>query len=122
MQSLCVALGFFGVDCDTYDNSLKQKFLDHVSTYGLSYGTTEEMMFRLDQFARSDKFIQESNANPAHHYVSGHNKFSTWTESEFKAMLGKKETINHDSKFSEVFRNIPAEVDWTKVDDVVNPV
>lgn len=56
-------------------------------------------------------------------FTVGHNKFSTWTEQEVKAMLGKKKPIMVDTpelSFDET-HVLDAEVDWRKK-GAVNPV
>uniref|UniRef100_A0A7S3IN75 Uncharacterized protein n=1 Tax=Strombidium inclinatum TaxID=197538 RepID=A0A7S3IN75_9SPIT len=124
MQSFCAALGFLGYSCAPEDAALHQKFVEHMSVYGLSYGTSEEMKFRFEQFMRTENQINESNANPEHTFVSGHNKFSTWTQDEFKKMLGKKpELATKAKKYAPVTDEaVPDSVDWRQEEDIVSPI
>jgi len=66
----------------------QQRFTEHMLDYGLSYGTQAEFEFRMNQYLSKEADIEEINANPAHTFTVGHNQFSTWTEEEYKALLG----------------------------------
>jgi C1A family cysteine protease len=68
---------------------VEYRFINYVAKFGKSYGTQEEYAFRLEQFARIDAKIQESNAIEAN-FTLGHNKFSDYTHEEYKKMLGYK--------------------------------
>jgi cathepsin L len=61
-----------------------------MSEYGLSYGTPEEYQFRMAIYAAKDAEYREINANPENTFTVGHNKFSTWTQEEYKRILGGK--------------------------------
>lgn len=65
------------------------KFINYVAHYGKSYGTSEEYLFRMSIFAEKDAEINKVNAEQSS-YVLGHNKFSDYTESEYKRLLGYK--------------------------------
>ena len=65
-------------------------FMEHISYYGHSYGTSEEYKFRLNIFANNDKLIKEINSNPENTFTVGHNKFSTWTDEEYNRLMGAK--------------------------------
>jgi hypothetical protein len=73
-------------------------FLEHVSNYGLSYGTAEEYMFRQAIFDANTVEYAKINANPENTFTVGHNFLSTWTKDEYKKLLGYKApaTENHD--------------------------
>lgn len=87
MNIICQAVAYAGIyECDLVSDSslaLEQKFVEHVASYGLSYGTDEEYQFRFQQFSKNDAKINEINSNPENTYVVAHNKFSTMTEFEF---------------------------------------
>jgi cathepsin L len=53
----------------------------------------------------------------------GHNKFSTWTDDEFKRLLGNKEVENYTAPMSEleVPESLPESIDW-RTKGAVNPV
>jgi C1A family cysteine protease len=65
------------------------KFINYVAQFGKSYATKEEYAMRLSQFALKEATILEENAAQSS-YVLAHNKFSDYTEAEYKKMLGLK--------------------------------
>ena len=65
-------------------------FIKHVAEHNLSYATVEEFNARKEIFAAKDALIAEINADPANTFTVGHNQFSTWTDSEYKRVLGYK--------------------------------
>ena len=62
--------------------------MGHVAEYGLSYGTEAEFDFRFNLYAQKEVALAEINADPNNTFTVGHNKFSTWTDWEYKALLG----------------------------------
>jgi hypothetical protein len=70
------------------------QFINHVIKFGLSYPTLEEFNFRKAVFAAKDAFILSENAVQTDYRV-GHNKFSTWTESEMATLYGYKKSSSH---------------------------
>jgi C1A family cysteine protease len=125
MNILCQAIAYAGIfECEVVDTGLsavEQKFQDHISAYGLSYGTQEEYQFRLEQFALIDAEIERINSDPENLYVVGHNQFSTLTKQEFKRNLGKKPAMDHDSVTELATSNLTGAVDW-RTKGAVNPV
>jgi len=125
MNIICQAVAYAGIyECDIIDTSalaLEEKFVDHMASYGLSYGTDAEYQFRLEQFAAADAEIQRINADPENTYQVAHNKFSTMTKDEFKRVLGKKAPIEHDSVTELSTANLTGAVDW-RTKGAVNPV
>jgi len=89
-------------------------FMEHVAAYGLSYGTTEEFEFRKAIFESKAAEDIEINSNPENTFTVGHNFMSTWTDAEYKKMLGavvpKNVTLENVTELDTV--NIPASVDW----------
>jgi len=65
-------------------------FIKHVAEHNLSYATVEEFNARKEIYAAKDALIAEINADPANTFTVGHNQFSTWTDSEYKRVLGFK--------------------------------
>jgi len=65
-------------------------FIRHVAEHNLSYATVSEFNARKEIYAEVDAAINESNADPANTFTLGHNQFSTWTDGEFKRVLGYK--------------------------------
>jgi len=98
-------------------------FAEHVAAFGLSYGTTEEYLFRQAIFETKEKENQEINANPENTFTVGHNQFSTWTDAEYKRLLGyrapKNATEIEVKELSTV--DLPTSVDW-RTQGAVNAV
>jgi len=104
--------------------AVQQKFNEHISMHGLSFGTVEEYEFRLAQYAQYDEEINMINAQPENTYTLGHNKFSTWTKAEFKQLLGRKKPLAQEARREEIiedFSRLPTSVDW-RTKGAVNPV
>jgi len=79
---------FGGVDAD-----VERQYNEYLSTYGKSYGTTEEYRFRLAIFAKKLQFVNEfnaKNAGDADAHVVELNHFADRTEDEYKKLLGFK--------------------------------
>jgi cathepsin F len=95
------------------DYGLEQRFQQHMSEFGLSYGTKEEYNFRMEIFADNDAYIREQNLNSENTFVLDHNKFSTMTKEEVKMMLGKKDPIAENATVEELpTDNLSAAIDW----------
>lgn len=71
-------------------HSLQDKFMVHVASEGLSYGTAAEFEFRFQLFEQTDKMIEALNANPENTFISEHNFLSTLTEDEKDRHMGRK--------------------------------
>jgi hypothetical protein len=97
--------------------------MEHVSTYGLTYGTQEEYLFRQSLFAKRDAAYNEINNDPTNTFVVGHNIFSTMTDDESKKMSGRRPNTVKDLEVEEFDVNQvnAATVDWRKK-GAVNPV
>jgi hypothetical protein len=119
MNTFCSAAAYLGISsrhCPSdrfVTNEVEQTFIEHITSHGLSYGTVEEYKFRLGIFNKADQEIREINANPENTFTVGHNFLSTWTESEYKRILGgmpqgdepRNVTILDES-------NLESNVDW----------
>ena len=79
---ICTAL----LGCAMAISEIESTFLGYLTQYGKSYSTVEEYDARLRNFAVHHQFIQEHNKE-GHAYKVGHNKFSDWTDEEYKALL-----------------------------------
>jgi len=96
------------------------KFMEFVTTYGKSYGTVAEFMFRKDQFVTRHNQIEAFNADTNNTHTVGHNAFSDKTYAEMKKLNGyiHKEATNyvdHDESTA------ADSVDWRK-HNAVTPV
>lgn len=100
----------------------RTQFMQHITEFGLSYGTVEEYEFRFEQFLKKHAHIEEHNAKDSL-YTLGHNQFSTWTDEEYKRILGfraiEEEKIVGTVDFPNV--EVAASIDW-RTKNVVNPV
>jgi C1A family cysteine protease len=88
--------------------------MQHIAAYGHSYGTIEEYNFRYVEFERHEEIIAAHNATEST-FTLGHNKFSTWTDAEYKRILGYKESIIPQAPaetFDESNYQAAASVDW----------
>lgn len=92
MHKVCKLASHFGLFAcpgnEQFDQ-VQRQFSEHVSAFGLSYGTKEEYEFRFNIYADNEKIINEHNASGSS-FTLGHNKFSTYTDAEYKKLLGLK--------------------------------
>ena len=63
------------------------EYLNHVARYGREFKEERTFAMRLKRYLEVDQYIKKVNASGASH-VLGHNQFSDWSPSEFKAMRG----------------------------------
>jgi hypothetical protein len=100
MHFLCSAATFLGLKSlckDSESLSLtEQKFISHIALHGLNFATKEEYKFRLGIFQVNDAHIQRINSDSNNTFTVGHNKFSTYTDDEYKKLLGYKGTFKFD--------------------------
>jgi cathepsin L len=68
----------------------EKKFVAHLREFGLSY-TGEEYQFRLGLFLGSLRRVDEHNA-AEQGFLLGLSQFSTWTQSEYRQLLGHVST------------------------------
>ena len=96
MHSFCkaaLALGFSDI-CKDAAVDVSTEFLEHVAAHGISYGTQEEYIFRQAIFNAKDADYKKMNANPENTFTVGHNFMSTWTDEEYKKLLGYRAPKN----------------------------
>lgn len=124
MQYICSAAAALGLKtCHKPISAIEAAFNNHVMDYGLSFATREEYLFRLDLFKRADAWINQINSDPAYTFKAAHNEFSTWTDAEYKRMLGDKP---HQDSIDTVYTVLPEtdtpdSLDWRTL-GAVNPV
>jgi len=116
MNHFCTAAAMVGVNMcegETAISLTEKNFMTHMAEFGLSFATKEEYEFRLGIYTLKDAEIIRINADPANTFTVGHNKFSTWTDAEYKRLLGYKgpQTINNTKP---VFDGEPVSngIDW----------
>jgi len=67
-------------------SEIESNFLGYITQFGKSYASIAEYEHRLEQFAMKHSYIQGHNATEES-YKLAHNKFSDWTEEEYKSIL-----------------------------------
>ena len=125
---VCRVTHFFGVDISECKNTtatfpqVEQAFVEHISNFGLTFGTQAEYKFRLNLFALKDKEYNRINADVKNTFTVGHNKFSTWTDTEYGKLLGEKPSENCGPSY--IFEQVSypnGGIDW-RTKGVVNAV
>ena len=117
MNFFCDSIASFGLETSVCSeimlaqNFLQSRFAAHMNEFGLSYATSEEYNLRVALFAEKDAFIMEHNAQNGS-YTVGHNKFSTWTDAEYKAILGAKVDTRENIEYTTLPETNDADVDW----------
>jgi len=86
---------------------VRENFMQHISEYGISYGTKEELEFRFEIYHQNDKIINELNAEP-NSFVVGHNLFSTMTKVEYNKFKGKRPVLGDDAEVEELDTTVMA--------------
>ena len=113
MFTICKALGLHDL-CDQ-EAPINPLFMEHVAEFGITYGTREEYLFRQAIFLRKDAQNKEINANPKNTFKVGHNKFSTWTDAEYRKLLGYRAlngTVEMEPSPLRLPSDLPASIDW----------
>ena len=114
-QTLCSLSSFIGLyDCaPAFSLEMTQNFVNHVSDFGLSYGTEEEFNFRMQLYAAKDAEINKINSSQTS-FTVGHNQFSTYTEYEMKKMLGFRQPVGVIDVEPTIFdeSDLADEVNW----------
>jgi|LauGreDrversion4_2_1035121.scaffolds.fasta_scaffold357179_1 hypothetical protein len=65
-------------------------FLAYIAKHGKSYSNQNEFQLRKSLFMKKDEFINFFNSQPNQTMTVGHNKYSDWTDEEYKRILGYK--------------------------------
>merc|ERR1712127_1061710 len=69
-------------------NEYEAAFATYVAQHSKSYGTKEEYQFRLAEFSKNMKVIENHNAQNTDSETLGLNHMADWTEHEYKKLLG----------------------------------
>ena len=118
MQLICQSASLLGINTlcpEMLNSTLKPAFVNHMNKFGLSYGTQEEFDFRFQLFQEKDAEIARVNSDPEHTFTVGHNKFSTWTDAEYRRLLGAKVPAQTGEVVELDVTGIAESVDWTKL-------
>ena len=65
-------------------------FTRHIAKHNLDITNIEDFAMRFNIWQEKDSIINIHNMDPTATYTLGHNKFSTWTQEEYEAILGFK--------------------------------
>lgn len=106
--------------CELSNNIATQKFVKHMDEFSLSYGTKQEFEFRMAIYQEKDVLINDHNSMNGS-FQLGHNQFSTWTQEEYKSILGFRGEQGVKTPMIFETKDTPAEIDWRKK-GAVNPV
>ena len=89
-------------------------FISYVAKFGKHYATKEEFEMRGEIFKKNLNFINQNNARKDVTYTLAPNKFSDYTEAEYKKMLGYKQNSNAQAKKIKIFDQAPSndDLDW----------
>jgi len=95
-------------------------FAQYVTKFGKNYGTVQEFQFREKLFNEKRATNAKINSQNANTFTVGINKFSDWTHSEYKKILGYKKS--HNTKNFKVHEtlNETNDVDWRNNGAVTN--
>jgi len=94
-------------------DAYRTNFMQHITEFGLSYGTVEEYEFRFAQWLVKQAHIEEHNASESSYKVA-HNKMSTWTDAEYKRVLGYRQHADEELIATVAFPNatVASSIDW----------
>ena len=128
ISTLCKAASFVHVNkyfstCDTKTTKVgevEERFIQHISEFGYSYGTQEEYSFRLSLFTEVDAELAKINKKNTS-FTVGHNFFSTLTKAEQKKRFGRKPNTEVNSVIMLKEKTAVTAIDWREK-GAVNPV
>ena len=90
----------------------EREFINFIANFQRSYGTKEEYNYRLGLFAEVYEQIKNHNAEEAG-YTLGINKFSDFSDYEFRQLLGYVATPEEDRlPVEDAVVNAPSSIDW----------
>ena len=96
------------------------QFINYAAKYNKHYGSMVDFNHRREQFLKTHAFIQENNNSGNSTHIAAHNKFSDYTEDEFKAMMNgrKAQTLPSHIEQKIPVGDAPASVDWRTTGNV----
>jgi C1A family cysteine protease len=123
-MKIFIALAGFGAASAI--DAVTHKYMQYVSKLNKSYATLDEFKMRLKNFAATDKFIEEWNADTSNTSTVGHNFLSDWTYTEKMRLNGLAEVPNGIPNSVPVFKadtnlTLPYSVNWN-ITGAVTPV
>ena len=105
------------------------EFTNYVARYNKVYEDIKEFALRFERFSHWHRIISEHNNSNYVNFTLGHNQFSDWTDSEYKAILAYVRggaDVNHLSKYKVTDcdsddSDLPTYVNWVEA-GAVTPV
>jgi C1A family cysteine protease len=108
------------------------QFMQHVAKWGNDFKTLEEYSARFARWVEVDLFIAAINhPESGETHTAGHNKFSTWHEHEYEALmtLQAEQAPEDEPQVFELYKHTPerlgvapATLDWRTASTCVTPV
>ena len=92
-------------------SEIEGAFLGYITQFGKSYSNMAEYEMRLREFAVKHAVIAQHNATEES-FKLGHNKFSDWTDAEYKAILTYKSKGEHVADEPEVTEFYGSGTNW----------
>lgn len=98
-------------------------FVQYVAKYGKNYGTVEEFNFRQQLFEEKRAANAMVNSQNDNTFTVGINKFSDFTATEYKKLLGYKKSHTAVKNFQVLEEPVeaPKNIDWRKLGAVNAP-
>ena len=96
-------------------DDIEMTYLNYLSEHNKSYATREEYQFRLAQFEKNLKKVNDHNAMNADGETLGLTSLADWTDDEYKKLLGYKDTRIGRAQYNPSnisVEDLPDSVDW----------
>jgi C1A family cysteine protease len=115
---VAAAVALFSIS-DYAPSSMSLHSVDHdytkfLSKFGKSYGTKEEFNHRKQIFQKNNEFVNKHNSKNGVSYTLKVNKFSDWTHTEYKKLLGFKKGEHAGKHIKNLTTDQNGPVDWRK--------
>ena len=116
MRTTLTTLSVFAASAAAYsvNADLEGRFVKWASEHGRQYATIAEFGARLQNWIKTDRAIERINAKPDETVVLGHNKFSDWTDAEYKSLLTYVPSLSLKEAEPTILdaTAIPDSIDW----------
>ena len=122
MKSIIAALAIFATQTAALEvtGELERKFVQWASEHNKEYHSLLEFGQRLQHWLKQEMDIQRVNNTPGETVILGHNKFSDWSDEEYKAMLNFEPRSFERSGEPTVLdtSSIPESINWVELGGV----
>ena len=110
----CIA-GVQAVNTD--QTNFESEFVLWATQHSKSYTTIEEYTERFQNWIKTHLAIKEVNSTPGETVVLGHNKFSDWTDEEYRALLTyrPKNTFRTQEPTLLDTSDLPDSINWVEL-------